>query len=115
MLKEPQIWLALVERWIQGDGACDLQVTHKKHHGLGVSSNPRFRSSVLTTAPQRRVVARSISHIQGPPRHDPPFLAIDPGMFTNNTASVLIFVEGTKADVIDNNTNTQARLGWVAL
>ena len=111
-LEELHTWLAWIERWVQGDGARELEVireehrercmSHLNHHSRHLSPDHCFSGQAHLqhyTEPSAEPLLATSSALQGT------ILPLGQGTFTHNTAGVPIIVACTKADLIDDNTD----------
>ncbi|KAN0140374.1 Dynein light intermediate chain (DLIC) domain containing protein [Lactarius tabidus] len=92
-VEELHTWLAWIERWVQGDGARELEVIREEHRERWQAHLQHY------TEPSAEPLLATSSTLQGT------ILPLSPGTFTHNTAGIPIIVACTKADLIDDNTD----------
>jgi len=92
-LEELLTWLAWIERWVQGDGARELEVIREEHRERWQAHLQHY------SEPSTEPLPATSSALQGT------ILPLGPGTFTHNAAGVPIVVACTKADLIDDNND----------
>jgi dynein light intermediate chain 1 len=92
-LEDLHTWLSWIERWVQGDGARELEVIREEHRERWQAHLQHY------TEPSTEPLPATSSALQGT------ILPLGPGTFTHNAAGVPIIVVCTKADLIDDNND----------
>ncbi|KAI9457300.1 dynein light intermediate chain-domain-containing protein [Russula earlei] len=92
-LEELHTWLTWIERWVQADGAHELQVLREEHRERWQAHLQHYSEPSIEPLPT------TSSAFQGT------ILPLGPGTFTHNVAGVPIIVVCTKADLIDDNSD----------
>jgi len=92
-LEELYTWLSWIERWVQGDGARELEVIREEHRERWQAHLQHY------SEPSTEPLPATSSTLQGT------ILPLGPGTFTHNAAGVPIIVVCSKADLIDDNND----------
>ncbi|KAH9983550.1 DLIC-domain-containing protein [Russula compacta] len=92
-VEELHTWLTWIERWVQGDGARELEIIREEHRERWQAHLQHY------TEPSAEPLPATSSGLQGT------ILPLGSGVFTHNAAGVPIVVVCTKADVVDDNND----------
>ncbi|KIP12896.1 hypothetical protein PHLGIDRAFT_61144 [Phlebiopsis gigantea 11061_1 CR5-6] len=92
-IDQMHIWLAWIEKWVEGDGSRELQIVREENRERLQAHLQRYTEPSTEPLPATSTLS------------DSTLLPLGSGTLTHNTAGVPIIVACTKADLIDDTTD----------